>query len=121
MVEGYLDNGEPVGSELTRDFSEKSVPRPSETLCKIWNIWGCWDRRTSVRSVFNATWLRMFVDGLLEVGELTDTDRTMIDQSTDRDSRNVGDMLDRVSTALSGVTERVNRIGPKTGSAYKAY
>ena len=47
----------------------------------------------------------MFVDGLLEVGELTDTDRTMIDQSTDRDSRNVGDMLDRVSTALSGVTQ----------------
>ena len=45
------------------------------------------------------------MDGLLEVGELTDTDRTMIDQSTDRDSRNVGDMLDRVSTALSGVTQ----------------
>ena len=36
VVEGYLDNGEPVGSRTQPAISvKKSVPRPSETLCKI--------------------------------------------------------------------------------------
>ena len=102
VVEGYLDNGEPVGSRtLTRDFSEKISAATIRNVMQDLSIWGYWDRRTSVRAIPTQLGLRMFVDGLLEVGELTDTDRTMIDQSTDRDSRNVGDMLDRVSTALS--------------------
>ena len=36
------------------------------------SIWGYWDRRTSVGHSTQLVW--MFVDGLLEVGELTDTD-----------------------------------------------
>ena len=104
---GVLDNGEPVGSRtLTRDFSEKiSAATIRNVMQDLEHMGLLGSPHISAGRIPTQLGLRMFVDGLLEVGELTDTDRTMIDQSTDRDSRNVGDMLDRVSTALSGVTQ----------------
>jgi heat-inducible transcriptional repressor len=107
VVEGYLNNGEPVGSRtLTRDFSEKiSAATIRNVMQDLEHMGLLGSPHISAGRIPTQQGLRMFVDGLLEVGELTDTDRTMIDQSTDRDSRNVGDMLDRVSTALSGVTQ----------------
>ena len=107
VVEGYLDNGEPVGSRtLTRDFSEKiSAATIRNVMQDLEHMGLLGSPHISAGRIPTQLGLRMFVDGLLEVGELTDTDRTMIDQSTDRDSRNVGDMLDRVSTALSGATQ----------------
>ena len=107
VVEGYLDNGEPVGSRsLTRDFSEKiSAATIRNVMQDLEHMGLLGSPHISAGRIPTQLGLRMFVDGLLEVGELTDTDRTMIDQSTDRDSSNVGDMLDRVSTALSGVTQ----------------
>ena len=107
VVEGYLDNGEPVGSRtLTRDFSEKiSAATIRNVMQDLEHMGLLGSPHISAGRIPTQLGLRMFVDGLLEVGELTDTDRTMIDKSTDRDSRNVGDMLDRVSTALSGATQ----------------
>lgn len=107
VVKGYLDNGEPVGSRtLTRDFSEKiSAATIRNVMQDLEHMGLLGSPHISAGRIPTQLGLRMFVDGLLEVGELTDTDRTMIDQSTDRDSRNVGDMLDRVSTALSGATQ----------------
>ena len=107
VVEGYLNNGEPVGSRtLTRDFSEKiSAATIRNVMQDLEHMGLLGSPHISAGRIPTQQGLRMFVDGLLEVGELTDTDRTTIDQSTDRDSRNVGDMLDRISTALSGVTQ----------------
>ena len=121
VVEGYLDNGEPVGSRtLTRDFSEKiSAATIRNVMQDLEHMGLLGSPHISAGRIPTQLGLRMFVDGLLEVGELTDTDRTMIDQSTDRDSRNVGDMLDRVSTALWRNPRRVNRIGPKQEAPIK--
>ena len=49
--------------------------------------------------------LRMFVDGLLEVGDLENTDRQMIDATLGSNSDDVGVALDRIGSALSGVTQ----------------
>jgi heat-inducible transcriptional repressor len=49
--------------------------------------------------------LRMFVDGLLEVSDLTDADREKIDATLGTNERDVGGMLDRVGSALSGLTQ----------------
>ena len=46
----------------------------------------------------------MFVDGLLEVGDLENTDRKMIDATLGSNSNDVGAALDRIGSALSGVT-----------------
>jgi heat-inducible transcriptional repressor len=48
--------------------------------------------------------LRMFVDGLLEVSDLDNEDRQKIDATLTSNSSDVGGMLDRIGSALSGVT-----------------
>ena len=48
--------------------------------------------------------LRMFVDGLLEVGDLDGDDRVKIDETLTTGDADVGSLLDRVGAALSGVT-----------------
>jgi heat-inducible transcriptional repressor len=47
----------------------------------------------------------MFVDGLLEVGNPDDGDRAQIDATMGRNADDVSGMLDRLGTALSGVTQ----------------
>jgi heat-inducible transcriptional repressor len=46
----------------------------------------------------------MFVDGLLEVGSLGDDDRDRINATVDQPETDIGGLLDRVGSALSGVT-----------------
>jgi len=46
----------------------------------------------------------MFVDGLLEMGDLETTDRRMIDATLASNSDDVTSALDRIGSALSGVT-----------------
>jgi len=49
--------------------------------------------------------LRMFVDGLLEVGNLDQGDRAKIDATMGDNGSDVTGMLDRLGSALSGVTQ----------------
>jgi heat-inducible transcriptional repressor len=48
--------------------------------------------------------LRMFVDGLLEVGDLAQEDRVKLDATLGSNAQDVGGVLDKVGAALSGVT-----------------
>jgi len=54
--------------------------------------------------------LRMFVDGLLEVGELDASDREKIDATLTSNTADVGNMLDRIGSALSGVTRSASLV-----------
>jgi heat-inducible transcriptional repressor len=49
--------------------------------------------------------LRMFVDGLMEVGVPDNADREKIDATLGHDEHDMGGLLDRVGSALSGVTQ----------------
>ncbi|MEL6516888.1 MAG: heat-inducible transcriptional repressor HrcA, partial [Pseudomonadota bacterium] len=49
--------------------------------------------------------LRMFVDGLLEVGDLSLDDREKLDATLGSNESDVAGLLDRVGSALSGVTQ----------------
>ena len=49
--------------------------------------------------------LRMFVDGLMEIGVPDESDREKIDATLGSDERDVAGLLDRVGSALSGVTQ----------------
>jgi heat-inducible transcriptional repressor len=48
--------------------------------------------------------LRMFVDGLLEVRDLDHSDREKLDATLTNNTDDVGGLLDRIGSALSGVT-----------------
>jgi len=106
VVEGYLENGDPVGSRtLTRDFSEKVSAATIRNVMQDLEYMGLLDSpHVSAGRIPTQAGLRMFVDGLMEVGVPDDTDREKIDATLGRNESDVGGLLDRVGSALSGVT-----------------
>ncbi|RKF13365.1 heat-inducible transcriptional repressor HrcA [Roseovarius spongiae] len=107
VVEGYLATGAPVGSRsLTRDMSEKVSAATIRNVMQDLEYMGLLGSpHVSAGRVPTEGGLRMFVDGLLEVGDLQVTDRAAMDATVTSNSQDVGDMLDRIGSALSGVTQ----------------
>lgn len=106
LVEGYLETGEPVGSRtLTRSLTEKVSPATIRNVMSDLEFMGLLDSpHVSAGRIPTEQGLRMFVDGLLEVSELDGADRQKIDATLGGGEPDVGQMLDRVGSALSGIT-----------------
>ncbi|MEY1557117.1 heat-inducible transcriptional repressor HrcA [Yoonia sp. R2331] len=106
VVEGYLETGAPVGSRtLTRTLSENvSAATIRNTMQDLEFLGLLGSPHTSAGRMPTEIGLRMFVDGLLEVDDLSGEDRSRIDQTLDSNSDDVTTLLDRVGSALSGVT-----------------
>ncbi|MFD1160236.1 heat-inducible transcriptional repressor HrcA [Roseovarius aestuarii] len=107
VVESYLSNGDPVGSRtLTREMSEKVSAATIRNVMQDLEYLGLLDSpHISAGRIPTQDGLRMFVDGLLEVGDLENTDRRMMDATLGSNSDDVAAALDRVGAALSGVTQ----------------
>ena len=122
VVEGYLASGEPVGSRtLTRTLSENVSAATVRNVMQDLEYLGLLDSpHVSAGRVPTELGLRMFVDGLLEVGDLTNDDREKIDATLGGNERDVGTMLDRVGAALSGLTQGASLVlAPKHEAAIK--
>ncbi len=106
VVEGYLANGDPVGSRtLTRDMSEKVSAATIRNVMQDLEYLGLLDSpHISAGRIPTQEGLRMFVDGLLEVGDLSNDDRQKIDATLGVDAPDMSGMFDRIGSALSGVT-----------------
>ena len=106
VVEGYLDTGEPIGSRsLTREMSEQVSAATIRNVMQDLEYLGLLDSpHISAGRVPTQLGLRMFVDGLLEVRDLADSDRDAIKESVGADEPDVSSLLDRVGSALSGAT-----------------
>ncbi|AUC53537.1 MAG: heat-inducible transcriptional repressor HrcA [Sagittula sp.] len=105
VVEGYLESGEPVGSRsLTRMLSERISAATIRNVMQDLEFLGLLDSpHVSAGRVPTQLGLRMFVDGLLEVRDLDNSDREKLDATVGR-SGDVGGLLDEIGSALSGVT-----------------
>ena len=106
VVESYLETGDPVGSRtLTRAMSERVSAATIRNVMQDLEYFGLLDSpHTSAGRVPTQLGLRMFVDGLMEVSQLTIEDREAIDATTSGNEPGVGSLLDRVGQALSGIT-----------------
>ena len=107
VVETYLATGDPVGSRtLTRDMTEKVSAATIRNVMQDLEYLGLLGSpHISAGRVPTQHGLRMFVDGLLEIGDLESTDRQMIDATLGSNSDDVSGALDRIGSALSGVTQ----------------
>ncbi|MBM07429.1 MAG: heat-inducible transcriptional repressor HrcA [Oceanibulbus sp.] len=106
VVEGYLENGDPVGSRtLTRDFSEKVSAATIRNVMQDLEYLGLLNSpHVSAGRIPTQLGLRMFVDSMIEIGDPTELDREKIDATLGNNSSDVGGLLDRIGSALSGVT-----------------
>ncbi|MCG7520420.1 heat-inducible transcriptional repressor HrcA [Ruegeria sp. Ofav3-42] len=122
IVESYLDSGEPVGSRtLTRTLSEKVSAATVRNVMQDLEFLGLLDSpHVSAGRIPTQQGLRMFVDGLLEVGDLGADDRQKLDETLGSNAGDVGGMLDRVGSALSHVTHGASLVlTPKHESEIK--
>ena len=107
VVEGYLTDGEPVGSRtLSREFSEDISAATIRNVMQDLELLGLLGSpHTSAGRIPTQLGLRMFVDGILEVSEVNNRDRKKIDKIISDETNQVEDILDDISTTLSGVTQ----------------
>ena len=106
VVEGFLETGGPVGSRtLTREMSEKVSAATIRNVMQDLEYLGLLNSpHISAGRIPTQQGLRMFVDGILEVGDLSAEDRGAIEGSLGANDADVTSLLDRVGSALSGAT-----------------
>ncbi len=122
VVESYLETGDPVGSRtLTRTMNEKVSAATIRNVMQDLEFLGLLDSpHVSAGRIPTQTGLRMFVDGLLEVADLQNDDRQKLDETLGSNSGDVNVMLDRIGSALSGVTRGASLVlAPKTEAPIK--
>ncbi len=121
IVEGYLLTGEPTGSRtLSKVLSEPVSAATVRNVMQDLEQLGLLDSpHVSAGRVPTQLGLRMFVDGILEVGDPDEADRQRI-QSSFGDGTEVDGLLDRVSHGLSGLTHSASLVlAPKKSSPIK--
>jgi heat-inducible transcriptional repressor len=108
IVESYLETGEPVGSRTLSETSSPSGLRLSpasirNTMHDLTQLGLLGAPHTSAGRVPTHAGLRLFVDGLLEVGDLGEAERHAIESRLYAKSRSVEDALNEASAILSGL------------------
>jgi heat-inducible transcriptional repressor len=106
VVEGYIESGEPVGSRtLTRTLSERVSAATVRNVMQDLEFLGLLNSpHVSAGRIPTELGLRLFVDGLLEVSDLGDDDREKIEATVKTNEADVGVLMDRIGSALSGLT-----------------
>ena len=104
IVETYLETGEPVGSRtISRAgvaLSPASIRNTMQDLTEL----GLLDApHISAGRLPTHVGLRLFVDGLLEVGDLIEEERRSIEARLTAHGRSVEDALNEASSILSGL------------------
>ncbi|MBA3324271.1 MAG: heat-inducible transcriptional repressor HrcA [Rhodobacteraceae bacterium] len=119
LVETYLDTGEPVGSRtLARALPEGVSPATIRNVMQDLEYLGLLDSpHVSAGRIPTQLGLRLFVDGILEVGDVSGAERREIERSLGGNERDIGAILDRAGDMLSGLTHGASLVlAPKTAA-----
>jgi heat-inducible transcriptional repressor len=123
LVETYLDSGEPVGSRtLARTLSEGVSPATIRNVMQDLEYLGLLDSpHVSAGRVPTQLGLRLFVDGILEVGDVSGSERAEIERSLGGGgASDITAILDRAGDMLSGLTHGASLVlAPKSEAPIK--
>jgi len=105
IVEGYLSSGQPVGSR-TLALSGGSQLSPAtirNTMADLTHMGLLGASHISAGRIPTHMGLRLFVDGLLEVGDLPKADQKSLEARLAADGQNPDVMMERASSLLAGL------------------
>jgi heat-inducible transcriptional repressor len=104
IVESYLQTGEPVGSRTLSLTGVSLSPASIRNTMQDLTIAGLLaSPHTSAGRIPTHAGLRLFVDGLLEIGDISREERREIDARLAGRGRSFEEALDEASTLLSGL------------------
>ena len=122
IVSSYLDDGEAVGSRtlsrrLDRPLSAASVRNVMADLEELGLLYS---EHVSAGRLPTDLGLRLFVDGLLEVGSITAEEQKTIETQCATAGKTINEVLEEASGALSGLSRCAGLVmAPKSDRALK--
>lgn len=122
IVEMYVETGEPIGSRtLSRRLASSLSPATIRNVMSDLEEMGLLHSpHTSAGRLPTDAGLRVFVDGLLQIGELTSDEREEIESRCASLGKNAGDLLEEATSMLSGLAQCVGLVvAPKTDRPLK--
>jgi heat-inducible transcriptional repressor len=117
IVDAYVETGEPIGSRaISRALRMNLSPATIRNVMADLEEFGLLRApHTSAGRLPTEAGLRLFVDGLLQVGHLTDSERETISGKAIAAGRSLPDMLGEAIAALSGLSGCTGLVlAPKT-------
>ncbi|WP_296331618.1 heat-inducible transcriptional repressor HrcA [Reyranella sp.] len=122
VVEGYVETGEPVGSRaLTRKLTETLSPATIRNIMADLQDAGLlYAPHTSAGRLPTDAGLKLFVNGLLEVGNVSEEERESIEARCAPSGRSVTEALEQATAMLSGLSRCAGLVmAPKTEQPLK--
>lgn len=122
LVENYLSTGEPVGSRtLSRTLSEGVSPATIRNVMQDLEALGLLGSpHVSAGRIPTQLGLRLFVDSILQVGDISGSERSAIERTLGGDELNLSSVLDRAGDMLSDLTQGASLVlAPKTEAPIK--
>ena len=122
IVDAYVETGEPVGSRtLSRRLSVALSPATVRNVMSDLEEAGLlYAPHTSAGRVPTEEGMRLFVNGLMELGTLGETERGRIDEQCKASGKSVETMLEEALSTLAGLSRCAGLVlAPKTQAALK--
>jgi len=122
VVESYVETGEPVGSRmLTRKITETLSPATIRNImADLQDLGLLYAPHTSAGRLPTDAGLKLFVNGLLEVGNVSEEERESIESRCAAVGRSVTEALEQATTLLSGLSRCASLVmAPKTEQPLK--
>ena len=122
LVDSYIETGEPVGSQtLANTLAEEISPATIRNVMQDLEVLGLLDSpHVSSGRIPTQQGLRLFVDTLLEIGEISNKEQELIDYSIKEDPKNLSNILTRAGSVLSGLTKSASLVlAPKIEAPIK--
>ena len=122
LVKSYLTNGTPVGSRtLSRDMQMKISPATIRNTMQDLEALGLLaSPHISSGRIPTELGLRLYVDELMEVGQLNEEERGRIESIAEGRSGDIETLLDKAGSVLSGLTQTASLVmAPKSESPIK--
>ena len=122
IIEAYLESGEPIGSRtLSRKLGLALSPATIRNVMADLEEMGLlFAPHTSAGRLPTEAGMRLFVDGLLEVGSLTEDERHALDGRMAATGNSAESLLERATTTLSGLSRCAGVVlAPKIDSPLK--
>ena len=122
IVEAYVETGEPVGSRtLSRNLRFALSPATiRNVMADLQDAGLLYAPHTSAGRLPTEAGLRLFVDGILEIGGLTEEERTDIDVMCSATGKSVEEALAEATSMLSGLADCAGLVfAPKSETPLK--
>ncbi|HQS84667.1 MAG: heat-inducible transcriptional repressor HrcA [Alphaproteobacteria bacterium 16-39-46] len=122
IVEAYMETGEPVGSRTLSRISGLTLSPATirNVMADLEEIGFLYAPHISAGRLPTEAGLRFFVNGLLEMGTLTRDEKKNIECLCDGSGKNIQEMLEEATLALSGLSQCAGLVlAPKTEASFK--